>query len=148
MLLASVPFAKYIAIFGAVGLLLTQGRHKKGFGKISGGLLSLYEFVGFMSDVLSYSRLLALGLATGVVASVINTMGTIFGINVFGVIVLIVIFIGGHIFNLAINTLGAYVHASRLQYVEFFSKFYEGGGKPYMPFKYDTKYTNINNGGI
>jgi V/A-type H+-transporting ATPase subunit I len=137
----------YIAVTGAAGMVLTQGRHKKGLGKISSGILSLYDFVGFMSDVLSYSRLLALGLATAVVASVINTMGMLFGLNVFGVIVLVLVFIGGHLFNIAISTLGAYVHSSRLQYVEFFSKFYEGGGKPYKPFKYDTKYIEITNGG-
>ena len=147
-ILASVPGAEYAAIFGAVGLILTQGRHKKGLRKITGGIMSLYDFVGFMSDVLSYSRLLALGLATGVIASVINTMGTLLGMNVIGIIALVFIFIAGHIFNILINTLGAYVHSSRLQYVEFFSKFYEGGGKPYSPFKYETKYININDGGI
>lgn len=148
MLLASIPGAFYITIIGAGGMVLTQGRHKKGLGKITSGILSLYDFVGFMSDVLSYSRLLALGLATAVVASVINTMGMLFGFNVFGVIVFVLVFLGGHLFNIAISTLGAYVHSSRLQYVEFFSKFYEGGGKPYKPFKYDTKYIEIANGGV
>ncbi|HHY24989.1 MAG TPA: hypothetical protein GX527_12305 [Clostridiaceae bacterium] len=52
----------------------------------------------------------------------------------------------GHIFNILINALGAFVHSSRLQYVEFFSKFYEGGGKPYKPFKINTKYINIVDG--
>lgn len=148
MLLASLPGAMYIALAGAGGMVLTQGRKKKGIGKITSGILSLYDFVGFMSDVLSYSRLLALGLATAVVASVINTMGLIFGLNVFGVILLVLMFLGGHLFNLVIGTLGAYVHSSRLQYVEFFSKFYEGGGKAYKPFKYDTKYIEIANGGV
>jgi len=148
LLLTSFPPAKYIAAAGAAGMVLTQGRHKKGLRKITGGILSLYDFVGFMSDVLSYSRLLALGLATAVIASVINTMGTMFGTSIFGIAVLLIIFTGGHLFNIAISTLGAYVHSSRLQYVEFFGKFYEGGGKPYEPFKYDTKYISIDNGGI
>jgi len=147
LMLASVKGAVYMTIFGAAGLVLTQGRHKRGAGKITGGILSLYDFVGFMSDVLSYSRLLALGLATSVVASVINTMGTLFGMNLLGIVVLVLVFAGGHVFNIAISTLGAYVHSSRLQYVEFFGKFYEGGGKPYKPFRYDTKYMMINNGG-
>jgi len=135
---------KYMAIIGAVLLVLTQGRAEKNiFKKFTKGLLSLYNSVGFMSDVLSYSRLLALGLSTGVVASVINTIGTLFGFGPFGIIVFIVAFVVGSLFNMLINVLGAYVHSSRLQYVEFFGKFYEGGGKAFKPFKIKTKYTNI-----
>ena len=103
----------------------------------------LYNITGWVSDVLSYSRLLALGLATGVIASVINQMGSMVGNNVFGVIVFILVFCFGHLFNLAINLLGAYVHTCRLQYVEFFGKFYEGGGKAFRPFKQITKYVEI-----
>lgn len=114
-------------------------------------LLGLYEvynnITGWLSDTLSYSRLLALGLATGVIAQVINQMGSMFGGGVIGAILFIVIFIGGHIFNLAINVLGAYVHTCRLQYVEFFGKFYEGGGKKFGPFLAETKYVDINKGG-
>ena len=83
------------------------------------GAYDLYNITGWVSDVLSYSRLLALGLATGVIASVINQMGSMVGNNVFGVIVFILVFCFGHLFNLAINLLGAYVHTCRLQYVEF-----------------------------
>jgi V/A-type H+-transporting ATPase subunit I len=138
---------KYMALAGVILLVLTQGRSQKGIiKKLFSGILSLYDTVGFMSDVLSYSRLLALGLATGVVGSVINAMGSLLGFNVVGIIVLIIVFIVGHIFNIAINALGAFVHASRLQYVEFFGKFYEGGGKPYEPFKIETKYTNFIDG--
>ena len=82
-------------------------------------------------------------LATGVIASVINQMGSMVGNNVFGVIVFILVFCFGHLFNLAINLLGAYVHTCRLQYVEFFGKFYEGGGKAFRPFKQITKYVEI-----
>ena len=96
-----------------------------------------------LSDVLSYSRLLALGLATGVIASVVNQMGSMLGKSVFGVILFIVVFIVGHAMNLAINLLGAYVHTNRLQFVEFFGKFYEGGGKPFEPFHAETKYVDI-----
>jgi V/A-type H+-transporting ATPase subunit I len=138
---------KYMSIIGAVLLVLTQGRQEKNIIKRLGkGVLSLYDSVGFMSDVLSYSRLLALGLATGVIASVINNIGTLFGFNILGIIIFITIFLIGHIFNILINALGAFVHSSRLQYVEFFSKFYEGGGKPYKPFKINTKYINIVDG--
>jgi len=147
LLLAGGTFAvigKYMAIIGAVLLVLTQGRSEKNiFKKFTKGLLSLYNSVGFFSDVLSYSRLLALGLSTGVVASVINTIGTLFGFGPFGIVVFIVAFVVGSLFNMLINVLGAYVHSSRLQYVEFFGKFYEGGGKAFEPFKIKTKYTNL-----
>lgn len=137
----------YIAAAGAGILVLTQGRSEKNLIKrFFKGLLSLYGITSYLSDVLSYSRLLALGLATGVIASVINTMGTLFGFNILGILILIIVFVIGTVFNILINALGAYVHSSRLQYVEFFGKFYEGGGKAYQPFKINTKYTNITYG--
>lgn len=133
----------YMAIVGMAGLLLTGGRHNKGFGKITGGLGNLYNITSYLSDILSYARLLALGLATGVIAQVVNTMGSLFGGGVVGIIILVVIFIAGHGLNLAINALGAFIHASRLQYVEFFGKFYEDGGEPFDPFRKKTKYIRI-----
>lgn len=93
--------------------------------------------------MLSYSRLLALGLATGVIAQVVNSMGSMAGNGVFGAIVFAIVFIVGHLFNLAINLLGAYVHTNRLQYVEFFGKFYEGGGRKFNPFKENTEFVKI-----
>jgi len=136
---------KYMAIIGAVVLILTQGRTEKNIVKrLFKGILSLYGVTGYLSDILSYSRLLALGLSTGVVATVINTMGTLFGFSIGGIIIFLIVFLIGTVFNIAINALGAYVHSSRLQYVEFFGKFYEGGGEGYEPFKIKTKYTNIN----
>ncbi|MGI6307585.1 MAG: V-type ATP synthase subunit I [Dethiobacteria bacterium] len=135
---------KWMSIAGAVGLVLTQGRSQKGiFKKFFSGLVSLYDVTGFLSDVLSYSRLLALGLATGVIASAINTMGGLLGGSVIGIIIMIILLIGGHSFNLIINTLGAYVHTSRLQYIEFFGKFFEGGGRPFRPFCKTTKFVEI-----
>ena len=107
------------------------------------GAYDLYNVTGWLSDALSYSRLLALGLATGVIASVINQMGAMLPNNVIGVILFIVIFIVGHVLKLAINLLGAYVHTNRLQFVEFFGKFYEGGGKAFEPFKENTKYVDV-----
>ncbi len=135
---------KGLAIVGAIGILLMSGRANKNFGlRIALGAYDLYNVSGWLSDVLSYSRLLALGLATGVIASVVNQMGSMGGKSVFGAIVFIFAFIVGHTFNIAINLLGAYVHTNRLQYVEFFGKFYEGGGRAFNPFKENTKYADI-----
>ena len=131
-------------IAGAAGLVLTQGRDKKNiFAKFFGGVLSLYDITSYVGDILSYSRLMALGLATGVIASVVNVLGSLGGKSVVGLISYILISIFGHTLNFAINMLGAYVHTNRLQYVEFYQKFYEGGGKKFEPFVMDTKYYRI-----
>ena len=141
---ALVTLSKALAIIGAVGLLLMSGRSSKNPAlRLALGAYDIYNITGWLSDVLSYSRLLALGLATGVIASVVNQMGSMLGKSVFGVILFIVVFIVGHTMNLAINLLGAYVHTNRLQFVEFFGKFYEGGGKPFEPFHAETKYVDI-----
>ena len=136
--------AKALAIIGVVGLILMSGRENKNPAlRIALGAYDVYNITGWLSDVLSYSRLLALGLATGVIASVVNQMGSMFGKGIVGIIGFLIVFIVGHTLNLAINLLGAYVHTNRLQFVEFFGKFYEGGGKPFEPFKSDTKYVDI-----
>ena len=135
---------KIMSIVGAVGIFATGGRKKKGIiGKVTGGLGALYGITSYLSDILSYSRLLALGLATGVVAQVINTLGSLAGGGVLGAVILIVALVFGTIFNLAINALGAFVHSCRLQYVEFFGKFYTGGGREFRPFARKTKYVKI-----
>lgn len=136
--------AKILAAAGAIGIVLMSGRGRKNpVLRLALGAYDLYNITGWLSDVLSYSRLLALGLATGVIASVINQMGSMVPSNVIGVIIFAVIFVVGHALNLAINLLGAYVHTNRLQFVEFFGKFYEGGGQPFNPFKENTKYTDV-----
>ena len=140
---ALVNVGMYMAIAGLVGLLLTGGRHSKGIGKVIGGLSSVYDITSYLSDILSYSRILALGLATGVIAQVVNTMGSIFGGGILGAVLLLIIFIFGHTLNIAINVLGAYVHTCRLQYVEFFGKFYMDGGEPFEPMGQKTKYIRV-----
>ena len=136
--------AAVLAAAGAVGIVLMSGRDKKNPAlRLALGAYDLYNVTGWLSDVLSYSRLLALGLATGVIASVINQMASMLPNNVIGVILFIIIFIVGHAMNLAINLLGAYVHTNRLQFVEFFGKFYDGGGRPFHPFKENTKYAEV-----
>ena len=131
----------YMEITATLGLVLTQGRDKKNiFARIFSGILSLYDITGYVGDVLSYSRLMALGLATGVIASVVNILGSLGGNSPLGIFVFVLIALFGHSLNFAINMLGAYVHTNRLQYVEFYQKFYEGGGRKFTPFKMDTKY--------
>jgi V/A-type H+-transporting ATPase subunit I len=139
----AAPLAKWMSIIGAVGILLTGGRHKKGLGKVIGGFTSLYGITGYLADILSYSRLLALGLATGVIGAVVNTMGSLAGGGLKGLILFIIVFIIGHTYNMLINTLGSFVHSSRLEYVEFFGKFYEGGGEAFDPYSEKTKYIEI-----
>lgn len=130
---------KYLAIAGLIGVLLTGGRKEKNIiKKFTKGLSSLYGITSYFSDVLSYSRLMALCLSTGVIAQVVNLLGAMVG-----PIPAVIVGIIGHGFNLANSALGSYVHTSRLQYVEFFGKFYEGGGKEFKPFKYNNKYTSI-----
>ena len=136
--------AKALAVLALIGLALMSGRSSKNMVlRLALGLYDVYNVTGWLSDVLSYSRLLALGLATGVIASVVNQMGSMMGDSIPGAIVFILVFIIGHAMNLAINLLGAYVHTNRLQYVEFFGKFYEGGGKPFEPFWANTKYVDV-----
>ena len=130
-----------IAILGAIFIVLTGGRESKNwFKRILKGAYSAYGVTSWLSDILSYSRILALGLATGVIAQVFNKMGSMVNIPVIGLIIFILVFLVGHVLNLFINALGAYVHTNRLQYVEFFGKFYEGGGRNFMPLKENTKY--------
>ncbi len=136
--------AVVFAAIGAVGIIATSGRESRNPGKrILKGLYGLYNVSGYLSDILSYSRLLALGLATGVIATVFNQMGSMLGGGVVGGIFFTLVFVIGHGMNLAINLLGAYVHTNRLQYVEFFGKFYEGGGRKFQPFAAKTKYFKI-----
>jgi len=140
----SAEIGKWMTIVFAIGLILTQGRSKDNIaGKLISGVLSLYNITSYLSDILSYSRLLALGLATGVVSSVVSILGSMGGRNIFGVLLFIVVLLIGHVFNFAINALGAFVHAARLQYVEFFGKFYEGGGESFNPLAKKTKYNKI-----
>ena len=145
LLLVGFPFAgQWMAIIGAVGLILTQGRAQRSFVlKFLSGLLSLYNITQYLSDVLSYSRLFALGLASIVIGMVINAVGDLVAGSVIGYLILVIILLGGHFFNVIISSLSAYVHTSRLQYLEFFNKFFEGGGRSFQPFRAKNSYTDI-----
>ena len=136
---------KYIILAGLLSLVITQGRSNKNIIlKAAGGVLSLYDLIGYFSDILSYSRLFALGLSTAVLAVVVNNFVMLFkDIPIVGIIVAALVFILGHLFNMVISGMGAFIHSTRLQYVEFFTKFYEGGGTPFKPFKVITKYIKV-----
>ncbi|MBQ9513930.1 MAG: V-type ATP synthase subunit I [Clostridia bacterium] len=119
---------------GAIGLeALLTGRYEKGFGKFSKGFGAVYGLISIFSDILSYARLFGLMLSGMIIAQTfndlgLNLMGSPIGL-VFGPLVILL----GHVFNIAMGVLGAYIHDSRLQYIEFFSKFYTGEGEPFVP---------------
>jgi V/A-type H+-transporting ATPase subunit I len=141
----------YLLLIAAIAMVIGNMSGKKGVVAkllaIPGGLYSIYNTIGFFSDVLSYSRLMALGLSSGVMGGIMNQLaGQVFySIPVLGWIFGVVILIFGHVLNFALAVLGAYVHSSRLQYLEFFGKFYEGGGRPFAPFNNKPKYTFLVN---
>ncbi len=138
------------ALVGAALILIFKGRNSpKFFGKITGGLGELYNITGVLSDILSYARLFALGIATGVIGQVFNTLcgmlmqGKSLPMQILGGLLSVILLILLHTFNLAINTLGAFVHCARLQYVEFYGKFYEAGGRAFQPLAYNTKHIQV-----
>ena len=136
---------KIVLIAGAVLLLVGSARGAKGFGIIGAAFGCIYNTVtGWFGDILSYSRIMALMLAGGVVAQVFNTIAampaTSSGVNAVTIIVFILIFLIGHGLNFALNLLGCFVHDLRLQCLEFFGKFYEDGGKPFDPLRIKSKY--------
>lgn len=135
------PLAGALAIAGASAVVFFANPSRNPLARFFGGLYSLYGISGYLSDTLSYSRILALGLATGVIGMVINNLTqTAFKIPVAGWVLAPLIFVGGHLFNLGIGFLGGFVHSMRLQFVEFFTKFYKGGGKPFKAFRLENKY--------
>jgi V/A-type H+-transporting ATPase subunit I len=114
------------------------------------GFISILEIPTILSNVLSYSRILAIGLSSAGIALVVNTLSMDLFIRPKGVLMgggIVLAFVGvlilfiGHLINLLLGILGPGLHSLRLQYVEFFTKFYEGGGKKYIPFGYKRKYT-------
>ena len=137
-------------IIGVVMLLFGAGRNAKGFGKVTAAFGCIYNTAtGWFGDILSYSRIMALMLAGGVVGQVFNTVAIMpaknGGINAVTVIAFVVIFLLGHAMNFGLNLLGCYVHDLRLQCLEFFGKFYQDGGKPFKPLRLSGKYVRAKN---
>ena len=135
-----------VIIAGVVMLLFGSTRGATGFGKITAPFSCLYNtLTGWFGDVLSYSRIMALMLAGGVVAQVFNTIAAMpskNGVTPVSGLIFIVVFLIGHALNFALNLLGCFVHDLRLQCLEFFGKFYQDGGKPFMPLRIRTQYIN------
>ncbi len=131
----------YVLIVGVALVVITAGRKSKSvIGKVFGGLPRLYDIIGFLGDVLSYMRLLALALAGSILSGLINGMAGDLGGLVAKIIGGTLLILVGHGINIAMSVLGAFVHSCRLQYLEFFSKFLEGGGQPFRPFGPVTRY--------
>lgn len=132
-----------VAVASLLGIVVFGGRKKKGIMKIFGGIASLYDITGYVSDLLSFSRLMALGLTTAAMSMVFNKLGMMVSSGIVGKVFMVIILLIGHAANFGLNALGAYVHTLRLQYVELFSKFYDGGGRAYKPFAHKNKYTRF-----
>ena len=137
-----VSIGKYLAIIGAAGLISTQGRNEKGIaGKIFTGIVSLYGIVGtygcsgFIGEILSYTRILALSLTTTIIGMAFNIVASLFKTGTFiGLILFIITLVTGHMFNFVMSILGAFIHPARLIFLEFFGRFYEGGAQKFQPY--------------
>lgn len=138
-----VTIAKWVMIASMAGIVLFAARDTLGWGgRIAGGFYSLYGISSWIGDLVSYSRLMALGLSGAFIGKAFNMIAGMLGSAWYMLPFAALIFLGGHAFNLFLSALGAYVHTLRLTYVEFFGKFYEGGGKKFKTFRHDPKYIN------
>ncbi|RKZ11260.1 hypothetical protein DRQ25_00150 [Candidatus Fermentibacteria bacterium] len=137
----------YMLAAGSLLIFIMGGRSAKGFGKIGLGAYALYGIVNLLGDVLSYSRLFALALSSAIIAQVINQIAGMLlhqvGIPVLGIVLAVIVVIAGHTFNIAMAALSGFIHTARLQFVEFFGKFYDGTGVPFKPFRYEPRYVHI-----
>jgi V/A-type H+-transporting ATPase subunit I len=137
----------WMLALGGLGLMATQGRKEPTLsGKIITGIVSLYGILGsygcmaFVGDMLSYSRLLALGLTTTIVGMSFNIIADLLrDVPYVGAILFVGMLVVGHLFNFAISILGAFVHSARLIFLEFFGRFYEPNGVPFRPLSVSTE---------
>ncbi|MFH1786480.1 MAG: V-type ATP synthase subunit I [archaeon] len=107
-------------------------------------VMGIMHITGFMGDILSYARLLALALATGGIAMTVNLLAKmVFAVPYVGIALAAVVLLVGHTFNFIMNALGSFIHSLRLHYVEFFGKFYSGGGSKFSPFRAERRLTKL-----
>ena len=136
--------AGLIAIVPALAIILFSEREGGWGGRIGMGIYNVFSTVFYVGDVLSYIRLMALGMVTAGFGMAINQIVlTVMENGVLGWIFGALIFIGGHLFNIANSALGSFVHSMRLQFVEFFTKFLAGGGKQFDPLKQSYRYIDV-----
>jgi V/A-type H+-transporting ATPase subunit I len=130
-----IPVGGITAGVTLVLAILTAGRKGKFFGKFTKGFGTAYGIINYASDILSYARLYGLMLSGAVIATIIKDYSVTFFTsgNLLFIILAVVLFVVGNVFNLVINLLGAYIHDARLQYVEFYGRFYEGDGELFRP---------------
>ncbi|HAQ56668.1 MAG TPA: hypothetical protein DCR44_04635 [Acholeplasmatales bacterium] len=136
---------KWVAIAGAAIIVLFAGRSSKNpVARIGSGLYALYGVTGYLGDIMSYSRVLALALTSAIIGQVMNQLaGMVQGDAWWGILAALPIYLIGHIFNLVMGLLSAYVHTSRLQFIEFYTKFYEGAGYEFRPLAIQLKYIDV-----
>lgn len=151
---AYAGFFPKLAVGSAIAIMLSRARGEGPFFKrllrIPAGVFTLYNAVNFFSDLLSYSRLMALGLSGAIIGQVINFFVRMFNPsfrNPIGLLAGLAIFCGGHLLNLLLSVLSSYVHNCRLQYIEFFNKFYEAGGRPFRPLAEQYRYIELDEKG-
>ena len=158
----SVVILRILFYVGLVGGIIGAIVTSKGIqAKFGGAINSVYGIVGMIADVTSYCRLMALGVATGVIAFMLNfILGMAFDgmvrpyfslsptviIAILALIGIAFVFLAGHIFNIFIGSMGGFIHTMRLHFAEFFSKFYEGGAEKFVPFKAKRVFTKVKGG--
>ncbi|MDO5037181.1 MAG: V-type ATP synthase subunit I [Tissierellia bacterium] len=137
--------AMAVMVLGMLGILVFTGREAESTaGRLATGAYNLYGITSWVGDFISYLRVMALGLSGAFIGLAVNMIaGMLASGGIAGIIAAVIVFILGQVMNIALSALSGYVHSLRLIFVEFFGKFYEGGGKPFESMRKQTKYINI-----
>ncbi|MGT2845976.1 V-type ATP synthase subunit I [Streptococcus massiliensis] len=137
-----VPIGQWLALVNAIAILVVSIISAKSLTGLGSGLYNLYGVSSYVGDLVSFTRLMALGLSGASIGTAFNVIVNLFPpLARFSIGILIFILL--HSINLFLSILSGYVHGARLMFVEFFGKFYEGGGKAFHPLKPAEKYIKI-----